>query len=184
MNAHYKLSSAPAHERQSYFNQLAKSYGLEVAGTQQDANVDPHVRALQDKVSQLESSLTQREQFQLNETKAKTAKEVEAFAAENPYFDEVADDIVILLNGGATLKDAYEKAVWANPMTRAKELARVQTEAEKQFKENASKEVAAAKKATAANVRSRDTGKAPTAPKGTMEDTMRETLRRIQDRAS
>lgn len=184
MNAHYKLSSAPPSERQAYFNQLAKSYGLETPGATQESNVDPHVKALQDEVFQLKSTFTQREQAQLSEHRAKTAKEVEAFAAENPYFDEVADDIVILLNGGATLKDAYEKAVWANPVTRAKELARVQTEAEKQFKEKVSKEAAAAKKATAANVRSRDTGKAPTAPKGTMEDTMRETLRKIQERES
>jgi hypothetical protein len=184
MNAHYKLSSAPPSERQAYFNQLAKSYGLEAPGAQQELNVDPHVKALQDEVFQLKSTFTQREQAQLSEQREKTAKEVEAFAAENPYFDEVADDIVTLLKGGGTLKDAYEKAVWANPVTRAKELARVQTEAEKQFKEKVSKEAAAAKKATAANVRSRDTGKAPTAPKGTMEDTMRETLRKIQERGT
>ena len=185
MNAHYKLSSAPPSERQSYFAQLAKSYGLELpTATQETANVDPNVQALQDKLHQLETNLTQREQAQLNERKAQVAKEVEAFAAENPYFDEVADDIIPLLNAGIPLKDAYEKAVWANPMTRAKELARVQTEAEAKLKEKAKKDAEVAKKATSVNVNPRDTGKAPTAPKGSMEDTMRETLAKIRARAT
>ena len=152
--------------------------------TQETANVDPNVQALQDKLHQLETNLTQREQAQLNERKAQVAKEVEAFAAENPYFDEVADDIIPLLNAGIPLKDAYEKAVWANPMTRAKELARVQTEAEAKLKEKAKKDAEVAKKATSVNVNPRDTGKAPTAPKGSMEDTMRETLAKIRARAT
>lgn len=184
MNAHYKLTSAPPSEKQAYFNQLAKSYGLEVpSATQEQSNVDPHVKALQDQLHELKSTFTQTQQAQLEEQRTKVSKEVELFAEGNPHFDEVADDIVMLLKGGLNLKDAYDKAVWANPVTRAKELARVQTEAEAKFKEKASKEAAVAKKASAANVRSRDTGKAPTAPKGTMEDTMRETLKRIQERS-
>lgn len=184
MNAHYKLSSAPAHERQTYFSQLAKSYGLELPTANQETEIDPNVKALQDKVYQLETSLTQREQAQLSERKAQVAKEVEAFAAENPYFDEVADDIIPLLNAGIPLKDAYQKAVWANEFTRAKELARIQTEAEAKLKEKAKKDAETAKKAAGVNVRPRDTGKAPTAPKGTMEDTMRETLASIRARTT
>lgn len=185
MNAHYKLSSAPQAEKESYFRQLAQSYGIALSGQEQAADIDPHVRALQDKLSALESNISQREQAQANEHRAKVSKDVEAFAtdAKNPYFDEVADDIVTLLNGGASLQDAYDKAVWANPVTRAKELARVQTEAEAKFKEKAGKEVIAAKKATSSNVRSRDTSKAPTEASGTMEDTMRDTLQKMKLRS-
>ncbi len=184
MNAHYKLSSAQPAEKQAYFAQLARSYGIDIGGTQEQSDIDPNVKALQDKVYALESNLTQREQAQINETRSKVTKDVEAFASDpkHIYFDEVADDIVAHLNAGASLQDAYEKAVWANPVTRTKELARVQTETETKFKEKASKEAAAAKLATSTNVRSRDTGKAPTAPRGTMEDTMRETLKKIQER--
>ena len=184
MNAHYKLSSAPAHEKHSYFAQLAKSYGLELpTANKEEAEVDPNVKALQDKFNQLETQLTQREQAILNERKTQVAKEVEAFAAENPYFDEVADDIIPLLNHGMPLKDAYERAIWANPVTRAKEMARVQTEAEAKLKEKAKKDAEVAKKASGVNVRNRDTGTAPTAPKGTMEDTMRDTLAKIRARS-
>jgi hypothetical protein len=185
MNAHYKLSSAPAHERQAYFAQLAKSYGLELpTANKEEANVDPNVKAFQEKFNQLETQLTQREQAILNERKTQVAKEVEAFAAENPYFDEVADDIIPFLNHGMPLKDAYERAIWANPVTRAKETARLQTEAEAKLKEKAKKDAEVAKKATSVNVRNRDTGTAPTAPKGTMEDTMRETLAKIRARST
>ena len=39
-----------------------------------------------------------------------------------------------------------------------------------------------AQKAKSVNVRGRDTKKAPTAPKGTMEDTMRDVMREIKNR--
>ena len=182
MNAHYKLSTAAPSEKKAYLSQLAKSYGIEV-DAQEQGNTDPGYAALQDKVHQLESMLTQRTQQEAETQRVKVAKDVEAFAADpaHLYFDEVADDIVILLNGGATLQDAYDKAVWANPITRAKELARVQTEHEAKLKEKNGKEVAAAKKATVTNVRNRETAKAPTGQKlGTMEDTMKETLAKIK----
>ena len=183
MNAHYKLSTAAPSEKKAYLSQLAKSYGIEVEATEQ-GNVDPNYSALQDKVHQLESMLNQRTQIEQEAQRTKVAKDVEAFAADpaNPYFNEVADDIIPFLNAGASLQDAYNKAVWANPVTRAKELARVQTEAETKLREKNVQEVAQAKKATVTNVRSRDTGKAPTGQKlGTMEDTMKETLRKIKE---
>ena len=44
---------------------------------------------------------------------------METFALDtkaHPYFDEVADDIIALLKTGASLQEAYDKAVWANPV--------------------------------------------------------------------
>ena len=84
---------------------------------------------------------------------------------------------------GHSLKDAYEKAVWANPVTRQKEIARIQTEAAAKLKVAASKEAEAAKRASSANVRGRETRRAPTEPKGTMDETMRDTLEKIRNRA-
>ena len=185
LNAHYKLTTAPAHEKKAYFESLAKSYGIElVQSTEQPAQVDPIVKSLQDKVNQLESSLTAREQAVLHETRTKTAQEVEAFAADpkHAYFDEVADDIVALIKTGLPLQDAYEKAVWANPITRAKEMARIQTENEAKLRDKSKQEAIIAKKASSTNVRSRDTKRAPTEPLGTMEDTMKATLSEIRSR--
>jgi len=57
-----------------------------------------------------------------------SALEVNAFASDpaHPFFDEVADDIVAFVRAGDSLSKAYEKAVWANPVTREKEIARQQ----------------------------------------------------------
>jgi hypothetical protein len=116
-------------------------------------------------------------------------QEVEAFASRlddagkplHPYFDEVADDIVGLIQAGqaADLQSAYEKAIWLNPVTRDKEVARLNSAAAEKAKRAAEE----AKRAEAANVKT--SAKAATAgsPKGSMDDTMRETLKAIQARA-
>jgi hypothetical protein len=81
------------------------------------------------------------------------------------------------------LPDAYERAIHANPVTRAKEQDRLRQETEAKLKEKAKAEVAKARSATAANVRGRDTMMTPTEPLGKIEDTMREKLREIKARA-
>lgn len=187
LNAHYRLSNSNPTEKASYFSSLAKSYGIDLTTLQPASDapqIDPAVKALQDQVNTLQSSMTQKEQAAMNEAKSKVAGEVEAFASDpkNQYFDECADDIAALIQAGNTLQDAYEKAVYANPVTRAKELARLQTENEKTFREKSKADAEAARKAAGTNVRSRDTRKAPTEPKGTMEDTMRATLKEIRER--
>lgn len=186
LNAHYRLTNAPAAEKQTYFAQLAKSYGIDIAALKPDdaSTLTPEMKALQDKVNGLESALTTREQAALTEARAKVAKDVEQFASDSshPYFDEVADDIVAMIRAGAELKDAYEKAVWANPVTRQKEITRLNTENEVNLRAKAKEEAEKARKASGSNVRSRDTAKAPTDPLGTMEDTLRATLGEIRSR--
>jgi len=95
----------------------------------------------------------------------------------------VADDIVTFINAGLPLQDAYDRAVWANPVTRAKETERIRKEAENGFKDKAKQQGTAAKKASGVNIRSRDTGRAPTEPLGKMEDTLESTLKNIRERA-
>jgi hypothetical protein len=81
------------------------------------------------------------------------------------------------------LKDAYERAVYANPVTRQKEIARLQTEADTKLREKSKNEAEAARKAARTNVRSRDTRRTPTEPLGTMDETMKSTLSEIRSRA-
>jgi hypothetical protein len=179
LNAHYRLTQGTAEQRQAAYQELGKNLGF-VEGEAKD----PKYQALEQKLSAIESTLTMSQQRALQETQAKVSKEVEAFASDSkhPYFDDVADDIVAMIQAGRTLEDAYEKAVWANPVTRQKEIARLDTERQTQAQKKAKEEAEKAKKASSANVKSRDTNKAPTEPKGTMEDTMRETLSQIRSR--
>jgi hypothetical protein len=190
-NADHVLRYSPADQKRDYFMKLAKEYGVELNGATQ-APVDPAVQALQRQVEAMNQSLTAREQAEQQARLDEAAKQVEAFAADtekHPYFGELHDHITQLILGmraagkQPSLQDAYDQAVWANPITRAKEIARVQTEHEAKLKENARLEALPKKKAADLNVKGRDTKRTPTEPMGTMDDTLRKTYREIQERA-
>jgi len=186
MNAHYRLTSGTPEQRLSAYQLLGKNLGLVKAEAAEHGNeLDPAVRELQSRQERLESHLEARRQADETARREQVLTEVQAFASDkekHPYFDEVADDIARLIGAGYDLADAYEKAVYVNPVTRQREIARLQTEADKARKAKAARETEAAKRATAANVRGRETRKAPTELKGSMDDTLRETLSKIKDR--
>jgi hypothetical protein len=184
LGAHQRLTYGSPESRLAAYQELGRNLGL----TAPDPNApapDPRYQALEQKVTSLESTLTEKQQREHAAMRNQVVAEVEAFAADkenHPYFDELEGDIIAMLNAGFELKDAYDKAVWANPTTRAKEIARVQTEHEKKVRENLRLDGLKGRKAASPNVRGRDTSRAPTDPLGTMEDTMLETLREIKSR--
>jgi len=187
MNAHYRLTQGTEAERRAAYEQIGADLGFiqQQAGQQ----VDPHVQQLQQKVNQLESTLTARQQAELQAARHDAVSKVEVFASDpaNVHFNDVAHDMAAIVksNPDITLKDAYEKAVWANPVTRAKELARIQTEAEANRKAAAEKREEVTQKATAPNVREAAARKAPTEPKGKFLDdsSMLADLRAIKTRS-
>ena len=187
LNAHRQLSTAPEGERRALLGRIAKNYGLDIeapAGT--NGAAPPADRALQDRLDRLESTFAARDRAAVEEARSVVASEVDKFASDpaHAYFDEVSDHIARLIKAdpGLSLADAYEQAVWANPVTREKEMARVKTDHEKKLRENARLDALPKIKASAANVRTRDTTRAPTDPLGTMEDTMKSTLAEIKQR--
>jgi hypothetical protein len=179
-------------QKNAYFKQLAQTYGIDLGqvvpgatGTQASP-VDPAIQAMQQKLHAIESGLTAQQQASYHQLEQETSKQVDQFASDpaHPHFEEVADDIVLLLKTGLSLQESYDKAVWANPLTREKQLqARLLSETEKQ-KETARLEALPKAKAAKNNVRSMDSRRAPTEPVGTMADTMRETLKEIRNRVS
>lgn len=186
LNAHYRLSEGSPQSRLAAYQELGARLGFVQPNQQQ---VDPAMRAVDERVARMEQAINQENQRRYEETRGRVSTEVSSFAKDNPYFDEVSEDIVNLIHAaharGETpdLKSIYDKAVWANPVTRQKELARTQQENEKALLEKSKQEADAAKKARASNVRGRDTQRAPTEQTGSMDDTMRETLKKIQARA-
>lgn len=188
LNAHYRLSTAQPQDKAQYFAHMAKSYGIDLAslpGQQEGAQqVDPAIKSVQDEIRSLKEQNAQRENAAIEEQRQKIAAEVQSFAQDpkNIYFDECSEEIVALIKAGHTLQSAYDKAVYANPVTRAKELARLQAETEKTLRAKSRTEAETARRAASPNVRSRDTRRAPTEPKGSMEDTMRSTLKTIRER--
>lgn len=188
LNAHYKLSVSSPSQKQQYLQYIAKQYGIDTGQAPQGGQQDTDLRyqQLQDEVHNLKQVINQGTQSQLNAERERIGKEVNAFASDpaHPYFDEVADDIIVMLKAGLPLQDAYDRAVWANPVTRAKETARLQTEAKADAEKKAREQAEAAKKAAAANIRTRDTRRTPTEnTKGTMrnlDSVMTEVMRELK----
>lgn len=192
LNAHYKLSVSPPSQKAQYLDYIAKQYGIDQSLRQQPQGehqaVDPRLAQLQDELHQLKQVIHSGSEQQLNAERTRISQEVNTFASDpaHPYFDEVADDIIVMLKAGLPLQDAYDRAVWANPGTRAKETARLQTEAKAESDKKAREQAEAAKKAASTNIRNRDTRRTPTEqPKGTMRDldgAMKEAMREIKAR--
>lgn len=194
LNAHYKLSVSSPSQKLQYLDHIARQYGVDLGtlntlrqdGEEGQQAVDPRLVQLQDELHQLKQVIHSGTEQQLNAERIRIGNEVSTFASDpsHPYFDEVADDIIIMLKAGLPLQDAYDRAVWANPVTRAKETARLQTEAKTEAEKSARGQAEAAKKAASTNIRNRDTRRAPTEkPRGTMrelDDAMREAMREIK----
>ncbi len=185
MRAHVALATGTPEQKQQFFQHLTKEYGVDL--DVEAPYVDPQVAGLQKQLSDLQSRLNGREQHEANEVRSKLQAELDSFASDpaHQYFDEVANDIAGLLRSGAAkdLKDAYDKAIWANPITRAKEQARLTADAETKAKAEAAERAKQARKATGANVKSSAKAASGTAPLGSIDDTLNAALATIKSRA-
>jgi hypothetical protein len=193
LNAHYILSSAPEGDRHKYMGELIQSYKLDPAKIAEamkltgGAEAEPAwAKELREKNAQLEARFSGEQNARFAAIKAETSKEVEAFASDpkHIYFDEVAVDITRLLNAdrSLTLAAAYDAAVYANPVTRAKELGRLEGEAKAKAAKEAEEKAAAAVKARGTRPRGSERERASPDLLGTIDDTLHETYKEIQSR--
>lgn len=188
LNAHYVLRTADASRKSAFFQQLAKDYGVEWSPAATDPNApakDPAVEALERRLAATEANQNANQQATLVAKQAELTKTVDAFANDpaHSYFDECSDDIAKLINAGYTLEDAYEKAVWANPATRAKEQVRISKETEEATRKAAEEAALAARKRSKGNIKDVPTDrKGSPSTLGSMDDTIRSKLREINGR--
>lgn len=190
----------PMAQRQAHAFQLMKALGVtfEVEGATGAAapaaagdNIENHpvVKGLRSDLKAVISRIQNDDAATAADIRARLSDGVTQFAADpaNPYFYEVADDIAGLLKSGVakTLKEAYEKAVMANPTTRAKEVARLTDEAVAKARKADTEKAQQARRASSANVNQGQHRAVPTATaSGSMEDTMKATLKAINERGS
>lgn len=188
MQAHYTLATGSPETRAQMFQKLAGDYGVDLSALAgaEPPYMDPAVKLLQSELAGVKSQLSAAEQHRQAEIAAANSKQVDAFASDtkNIYFNEVADQMATLLQKGVvgTLQEAYDQAVWLNPVTRAKEVSRETAEAAKAAGAEAAAKAAAAKKATAANVRTSAKSGSAAAPLGSIDDTLAEALASIKAR--
>lgn len=111
--------------------------------------------------------------FEEAQTRRESQSEIERFSADpaHPYFDNVREDMAILLQTGKAqnLNDAYEMACWANPETRAIML-KSQSNSSPSPQEAVQKAKAAAKAVGGAPSPGFNPGMKPNAPKATLRD--------------
>jgi hypothetical protein len=105
---------------------LAKQYNVTSAQAGSQVNVAPQQNTISrpspEIVNLQHELLTLKEQLQ-QQNQTVYVEQVEAFAADpkNLYFENVREDMGILIREGRakTLQEAYDRAIWANPETRA-----------------------------------------------------------------
>lgn len=189
MNAHMTLALGHPDQKLALFQKLAADYRvpLDKLSSSEGPFTDPQVQALQDRIRQLESTQATNAQSAMAAQQKAISDEIEAFAKDpaNQYFEQVQEDMAVLIKGSGgkmTLKDAYDRAVWANPSTRALEESRRVTEAVKKRDAEAKEAAERAAKANAANVKTLPKKVSPTAATGSIDDTLRETFQSIQSR--
>lgn len=186
------LRKAEPEARAEMFRQIASSYGVNFGGNEAEevSFEDPSVKVLRTELAELKSHMRQQTETATQHKQQELLAEIDRFAKdpENMYFDQVANDIAAYLTAGVAkdLKDAYERAVWANPTTRAAEQSRLATESQKQAEKARAEKVAKAKTAQASNVKSRigkprdDTASA----EGDIDTTLEKKLAEIRSRSN
>lgn len=185
LNTAYLMRTGSPEVKAATLAEIAQAYGVDIGELPAAAErlaagtpvVDPQIAELRQQLATVTGSIEEQKQEVARREYAGIEAETRAFAAKNAHYEAVKLDMAALVESGraADLQDAYDKAIWANPEVRGKLLAEQQATQRKLAADKA----AAAKKAASANVVTR--GTLPSAPVvgGTMEDTIRATLRKI-----
>lgn len=191
--AHKTLAFGTPLQKMEIFRKVAADYGVDLTGFGQlPEGEDPRLLNLSRELASTKQGLQTILQSQAQTVAKEAESTVNSFISAvddagkplHPYFNDVSSDIVTLLNTGVskTLDDAYTRAIWANPLTRDKEISRIQQE--KGAKAAAEAKAAEEARNRAGTVKVRTSAKAATAgsPLGSMDDTLKETLAAIEAR--
>lgn len=190
---HYLLSRGTEAQKLELAANMIQGYGIDFnkligfVGDRMIEPADPRVSALEQEIATLKQGQASRQQQEAAQVQQRLATEVDAFAADpaHPYFNELVDDIAQLFEKGQAenLQEAYDKAVYLNPTTRQKEIDRLTAERSTSVspEEQARRDKIA--KSTAADLSLDPKARNGTVPLGTIDDTLRETLARIEGRA-
>lgn len=122
--AERSLRSQDPNEKFNALLNIADQYGIPLrqylGGEQAPAQSAPAVPAA------VQQELQEMRQWREQEQAQQLQKQINEFSKDAEFFEDVRNDMAALLDAGAAkdLKDAYEKAIWANPEVREVLLAR------------------------------------------------------------
>jgi len=201
LNTFYQLNTGDPVSKANVLLQAAQQYGADMTVFQQE--VDPaqnqlqqQLHPLQQQINQLTNQLQQRDAQaqQFEDTQADTA--VEAFrnaTDENgikyPHFDIVSNSMASYIEQEASigqslsLEDAYDRAIWADPIIRQQLLSEQATNGESLRQQEKKDLVDKAKKADKVNLQQKGSyNEKPSKPTGSLNDTLKDTMHDIQHR--
>lgn len=151
----YALRTAPPEQRRELFIKAARDYGInlfEGDGQQQAAQGDPRYDTLQQRLDRLESDRQAAIQQQQLAEQRSIEQQISDFSSrpENVFFDRVQPMMAALLESGQadSLEKAYEMAVYADPETRALQLAAQAEQSQRTILQQKSAEAAKARSAS------------------------------------
>lgn len=193
LQAHAAMTFGSPQEKYAAFAGLAQGAGIDLRGLAQgDMNaavnnpamlrisqLEETINNLRSGVTQVTSTVQAARSAELEDAVLRFGQDVE----KHPFFWEVTDDVQRFLQTGAakTLDQAYELALYANPIVKQKVLDREIEKRSAASKQTEAARAAKAAKAAGANVRSRKGGRA--APDtGSIDDTLKEKLAEINAR--
>lgn len=147
--AHQILVRGTPEQKIQAFQHLAQSYGVPMQNIA-SGQVDPlmqYLSPLQQKIAQLEGSLTGFQEQQRNQEQQALSSEIQRFAQDHEHFEAVKEQMAGLLQAGVAkdLNEAYSKAVRLNDDIFASDQQRKQEDAEKQRRDQEAQRVAKAK---------------------------------------
>lgn len=194
MRAHHTLALGTPEVKAQMIQQLIKDYNITLPGAAAPATpdgepsfVDPEVATLRAELDALRSQLNGTTEAVAQERRQKLVTEITEFASkpENEHFDTVADEVALLLrtDRSLTLPAAYEKAVWANPVTRQKMLEKQAADAAA-ASEKVRKDAEERKRLDSLNARTKARVASAGEKTGSIEDTLNETFAAIEARGS
>lgn len=190
MQTHHTLATGTPAQKQALFSQIARDYGITLTPPDDPSlapYTDPQVKSLQEKLELVQNQLQSTANAQQQATMAQAKSDLDAFAADpaNMHFLTVGAEMAQLMQTGQvrSLREAYDKAVWINPVSRAAMIAAEHTAKVEAGKKAEAERVAAAKAAASANNRTRAKAGSAAAPQGSMEDTMRAAYKEIAARS-
>lgn len=149
----YALRTAAPEARRAMLVKVAKDYGIDLGLPDQPSIVDPRVETLQQRLERLEQERSSDIQSRQLEEQRSIEQQIADFSSkpENVYFDRVSPVMASLLSSGqaGTLEQAYDMAVFADPETRALQLAAQRAAEESKRKSQNQAQVVKAKSASA-----------------------------------
>jgi hypothetical protein len=177
------LATGSPEQKRSTLFQLAQGYGINLheatPAPHGDAAAPPELAPVLQRIERVETEIQRSQRAREEAEQAERIAQAQKFLSDPARAEMIGDvfeDLLALVRTGMDPQTAYDKAIWANPTTRDKLLAKQNAERQKREAEQA----AAARKAAAVNVQRR--GTPPAAPKaGTMEDTIRNEYRRLNN---